>query len=188
MRHFTEDRRKLKELILYVSQQYADKRGFGSVILYKVLYFSDHFAYGRLGQPLTGAEYMKEKHGPIPRRVLLATRELEREGRFRIDAKELTRKKGIFKKPVALADPDMSVFSPEERAVVDGVLKYLRPLSTRKIRALSHESAVFHSRDIGETIPYETIFVHRDQKLTQAEIKFGQELAKQYGWTRSERF
>jgi hypothetical protein len=187
MRHFTEDRRKLKELILYVSQQCASKRGFGSVTLYKILYFSDHFAYGRLGHPITGAEYIKEKHGPIPRTVLPARRELEREARLGLRETPLKRRKGTFKQPVAIGAPDMSVFTPDEIAVVDGVIRRLWTLSTRKVRTLAHESAVFHSRAIGETIPYETIFVHRDQRLTDAEIRFGQQLAKRHGWTRSGR-
>ena len=187
MRHFHEDRRKLKELILYVSEKCASKRSFGSVTLYKILYFSDHFAYGKLGQPITGAEYMKEKHGPIPRRVLPATQELEREGRLDIQIKPLTRRKGTFKKPVARDSADRSVFSREEIAIVDAVIRRFWPMTTRKIRKYSHESAVFHSRKVGETIPYETIFVHRDQRLTPAEIKLGQELAERHGWTRTER-
>src|SRR5688572_4293177 len=100
MRQFTEDRRKLKELILYVSQRCASKRNFGSVILYKILYFSDNFAYGKLGQPITGAEYMKEKHGPIPRTALPARQELESEGRLAIE--EIPKGRGKLKKPIAL--------------------------------------------------------------------------------------
>src|SRR5712671_5297716 len=112
MRRFIEDRQKLKELMLYVSQRCASKRNFGSVILYKILYFSDHFAYGKLGQPITGAEYMKEKHGPIPRTALPARQELESEGRLRVD--EIAHGRGTLHKPVALASPDMSMFSGAE--------------------------------------------------------------------------
>jgi hypothetical protein len=138
------------------------------------------------GEPITGAEYIKEKHGPIPRTALPARRELEREGRLVMRQAPLKKKKGTFKKPVALAASDTSVFTREELTIVDAVIRRFWSMSTRKVRKLSHESAVFHSRDIGDPIPYETIFVHREQRLTPAEIKFGQDLAKRHGWTRSE--
>jgi hypothetical protein len=188
MRQFTEDRRKLKELILYVAQQCADKHNFGSTTLYKILYFSDHFAYGKFGEPITGAEYMKEKHGIIPRRVLPATQELEREGRLAIREIPLKGKRLPFKKPVAVVAPDLTLFTSEQIALVDNVIERFRRMSTKQVRKYAHESAVFHSFELKETIPYETIFVHREQRLTPAEIKLGQELAKRHGWTRSERF
>jgi hypothetical protein len=181
MRQFQEDRRKLKELILYVSQQCASKRNFGSVILYKILYFSDHFAYGKLGQPITGAEYVKEKHGPIPRTALAAGQELEREGRLRFDA--VRHGRGTLKKPIALAAPDMSMFSADEIALVDSILERFRSMTTRKARTVTHDLKAWRAYFIGDTIPYETVFVSPDQRLTRKEIKIGQEIARRHGWT-----
>jgi Protein of unknown function (DUF4065) len=179
-RKFTEDRRKLKELILYVSQQCGSKHNFGSVILYKILYFSDHFAYGKLGQPITGAEYMKEKHGPIPRTALPARQELESEGRLRID--DVRHGRGTLKKPVALDRPDMSMFSKDEIALVDSIIERFRHSSTRKVRTATHDLKAWRAYKIGATIPYETVFVSPDQRLTRKEIKIGQEIAKRRGW------
>ena len=144
MRHFTEDRRKLKELMLYVSQKCASKRNFGSVILYKILYFSDHFAYGKLGQPITGADYMKEKHGPIPRTSLPARQELEREGRLKMQESQLRSGK-TQKKPVALAPPDLSLFSDAELALVDSIIERFWDSSTRKVRTASHRLAAWQA-------------------------------------------
>lgn len=180
MRHFTEDRRKLKELILYVSQQCASKRNFGSVILYKILYFSDHLAYGKLGQPITGAEYMKEKHGPIPRTSLPARQELESEGRLRVD--DVRHGRGTLKKPVALTSPEMSIFSDAEIALVDAIIERFWHSSTRKVRTAAHDVKAWRAYKIGETIPYETVFVAPNQRLTRKEIKIGQEIARRRGW------
>jgi hypothetical protein len=44
MRQFKEDRRQLKELILYISQQCAADPNYGSTHLYKTLFFADFLA------------------------------------------------------------------------------------------------------------------------------------------------
>ncbi len=185
MRHFIEDRRKLKELILYISQQCASKRNFGSVILYKILYFSDHFAYGKLGQPITGADYMKEKHGPIPRTSLPARRELE--GAGRLVFKEIKKGRGTLKKPVALDTPDMSIFSEAEIAIVDSIIERFKEFSTRKVRRSAHALAAWRAYKIRESIPYETVFISPNQRLTRKEITIGQEIARRRGWLRAAR-
>jgi hypothetical protein len=185
MRQFKEDRQKLKELILYVSQQCAQKHNFGSVILYKILYFSDHFAYGKLGQPITGAEYVKEKHGPIPRTALAARQELEREGRLRVD--EISHGRGTLKKPIALDRPDMSMFSADEIALVDSIIERFRQSSTRKARTATHDLKAWRAYNIRETIPYETVFISPNQRLTRKEIAIGQEIARRRGWLRTEK-
>jgi hypothetical protein len=185
MRHFTEDRRKLKELILYVSQKYGSKRNFGSVILFKILYFSDHFAYGKLDKPITGADYLKEKHGPIPRNGYAAMQELKDEGRLAVE--DVSKGRGTLKKPVALASPDMSEFSEAEIAIVDAVTERFLKFSTRKVRRSAHILAAWRAYKIRETIPYETVFISPNQKLTRKEIKIGQEIARRRGWLRTAR-
>lgn len=180
MRQFQEDRRKLKELILYVSQQCASKHNFGSVILYKILYFSDHFAYGKLGQPITSATYVKEKHGPIPRTALQATQELEGEGRLRVD--KVRHGRGTLKKPITLDAPDMSMFSEAEIALVDSIIERFRHSSTRKVRTAAHDLKAWRAYKIRETIPYETVFISPNQRLTRKETKIGQEIARRRGW------
>ncbi len=185
MRQFTEDRRKLKELILYVSRRCAEKRNFGSVILYKILYFADHFASGKLGQPITGADYIKEKHGPIPRTALPARTELEREGRLAI--REIATRRGGLKKPVALDAPDMSLFSDAEIALVDSIIERFWEFSTRRVRRSAHALAAWRAYEIRETIPYETVFISPNQKLTRKEMRIGQEIARRRGWLRTAR-
>jgi uncharacterized phage-associated protein len=185
MRHFQEDRRKLKELMLYVSAQCASKHNFGSVILYKILYFSDHLAFGKLGQPITGADYMKEKHGPIPRTVYTAREELQAEGRLEI--REIKHGRGTLHKPVAMATPDMTQFTDEEIALVDSVIERFRNSSTRKVRRASHVLHAWKAYNISDTIPYETVYISPDQRLTRKEIEIGQEVARRRGWLRSAR-
>ncbi|HET6960154.1 MAG TPA: Panacea domain-containing protein, partial [Vicinamibacterales bacterium] len=93
MRQFTEDRRRLKELILYISQESASDPDYGWTALNKILFFSDFLAYAKFGKPITGTEYMREKHGPVPRPLRAGkqspVQELTRAGDLRLDAKPL---------------------------------------------------------------------------------------------------
>src|SRR5687767_13243323 len=80
MRRFPEDRRKLAELILYISQRFAADPSYGSTHLYKTLFFADFLAYAKFGQPITGDEYERERHGPVGRAVRGVRRELVNAG------------------------------------------------------------------------------------------------------------
>ena len=50
---------KFKELVIYIAGRCESDPYFGAVKLNKLLFFSDFFAYAKLGNPITGAEYMK---------------------------------------------------------------------------------------------------------------------------------
>src|SRR4051794_31046134 len=71
---------KLRELIVYLADKCAPDPRFGAVKLNKLLYFIDAFAFAKFGQPVTGVEYMKQKRGPVPRRMVPAIAALKREG------------------------------------------------------------------------------------------------------------
>lgn len=187
-RNFTEDRRKLKELILYISQESASDPNYGSTALNKILFFSDFLTYAKFGNPITGAEYMREKHGPVPRAVRAGARspikELERAGDLRLEATRLT---GVTKemtrvKPIPNRQPDMSLFSEEEIELVNQVIGTFYGWRAGAISRYTHEFALWQSVPLNQTIPYETIFVSPNQRLTRNDIERGQELAREHGW------
>ena len=189
MKTFPEDRRKLKELILYISQQYKSDPSFGFLVLNKVLFFSDFIAYGKLGSPITGAEYKREKRGPVPRVIRDGARspllELKREGAATIT--ETPTAWGTLITAVPLREADTSVFSPEELEVVNQVVESFRGWRGGTLSKYTHQFVGWQSVPLDETIPYETIFFGPDQRLSADEIKFGQALAHRFGWVRTSR-
>ena len=68
-------------MLLYVSQQCASDPEFGSTLLNKILFFADFIAYGKLGEPITSAVYVRDKRGPVPRDIEEYRKELRDDGR-----------------------------------------------------------------------------------------------------------
>ena len=189
MRHFTEDRRKFKELILYISEKYKSDPTYGSTVLNKVLFFSDFIAYGKFGAPITGADYIRERRGPVPRAVRTGSqspiRELLRDGAITI--KETPQPRGTLITVVPKRPPNVSVFSPEELALVDSVIESFSGWRGGTLSKYTHQFVGWQSVPLNDTIPYETIFFGPDQRLSDEEIQFGQALARRYGWVRTKR-
>lgn len=164
---------KLKELILYVAKQSESDQDFGKTKLNKILFYSDFIAYGRTGGSITGHEYQKLANGPAPRRFLPILEEMQKSG----DCSEQERKYFGYtqKRVVALREPDLSNFSGEEVAIVEDVLRMLRGVSASDISKVSHEFVGWQAFDIGDVIPYSTVFVS-SRELTEEEKDYARQL------------
>jgi hypothetical protein len=192
MRHFTEDRRKLQELILYISRQYASDPLYGTTRLNKVLYFADFLAFAKLGNPITGAEYIREMRGPVPRTVRAPSRVLTQMKRAgQLDLKptpgQLLGKPITLVTPVPLREPDLAVFSKDEIGLINPIIEQFRGWRSGTISKYSHQFPQWHSVPLNGTIPYDLAFVDENQSFTEAEIRHGLELAKRHGWPLSKR-
>ncbi len=169
---------KLKELILYLAKRSEDDARFGATKLNKLLFFSDFLAYGQLGQPITGATYQKLKWGPAPKQLLPVQREMASEGA------SATRRASTFTpdKTVALHDPDLSVFTSHEIAIVDEVLDALKGDNATMASERSHRFSVgWQVAGEQEEIPYETVFIYGGDPHPDA-IERGRQLAVDEGW------
>ena len=174
-----EDEIKFKELVLYISQRCANDPKFGATKLNKALYFSDFLAYATLGQAITKAEYQKLENGPAPRRLkpireaMVAAREL--------GIQEIPLRGGKTQiRTVNLRRPNLSVFTAAEIALVDGVLTALADANADTISEISHAMIGWKVTQLGQTIPYETIFVS-DLPLTEIDRQRAFEVAAELG-------
>jgi uncharacterized phage-associated protein len=170
---------KLKEMIVYIADRTADDLTFGDTKLNKALFFADFFHYGFHGKPITGAEYQKLKFGPAPRRLVPARKALEKE-----DAVEVIKRGRAFQHTYMLANrkPNTRMFNQTELDLVDEVLDMLRHDTAVSASEFSHqESAGWQLVEMGETIPYETVFVSTTKPPRRA-FERGRELAAEHGW------
>lgn len=147
------ERQKFIELLLYYADR-GQREGLeiGSTKLNKLLFFADFRAYGKLGKPLTGARYQKLGWGPAPRALLPVREELvdNNEARFR-DSEDWSQ----ILEP--LREPDMSLFSEDEKFIIDAVFDELRPFTATAASDYSHEeSPGWNAANEFEDIPYET--------------------------------
>ena len=78
------EREKLKDALHYVIARAGSRPGFGATKLYKVLWFANARTFCLTGEPIFQTEFIREKHGPVPRDAMAMREELVKEGRARI--------------------------------------------------------------------------------------------------------
>jgi hypothetical protein len=176
IKKWPEDERRYIELVLYICQKCATDPRFGGTKLNKILYFSDFLAYAQLGKPITGFEYQRLVNGPAPRRMLPMREEMEKK---RLLGVQLIALKGgrTQHRVVNLRAPDLGVFTAAEIALVDRVIEELWNLDAEAVSDLSHRMMGWRLADLGETIPYETVFIS-SEPLTETDVQRARELRR----------
>jgi Protein of unknown function (DUF4065) len=168
------DERRFSELMLYVASRMADESSFGATMLNKVLCFSDFLHYARYGDSITGAEYMRLPYGPAPRPLKRVQNDLIGSGQAA--CQEQTVGAYVQKRLVPLRDPDLSLFSGTEIAMVDQIITQLRGRSAVSVSDLSHGMLGWQVAPEHETIPYESIFLYAGP-VTESDEKKAREIA-----------
>lgn len=173
---------KFRELLLYIADKSVEDPDFGATKLNKILFFSDFVAYGKYGRSITGARYQRLDNGPVPKELLPIQKELVKK-----------RDAYMFERPhfghtqkrlLARRQPDLTLFSGEEIAVVDEVMGALRGWNATNVSLLSHNLSVWASAGDRQEIPYETVFVS-NKPPNPSDIRRGIELALKHGWLTS---
>ncbi|HUY98386.1 MAG TPA: Panacea domain-containing protein [Verrucomicrobiae bacterium] len=158
---------RMRELILYFARAQQDDDTFGRVKLAKLLYYADMEAYIRLGAPITGATYMKRREGPAAREfVPLRDRMLALGEAAEV---EIAYPNGyVGKKLEARRDTDLSVFTAQEREIIDAVTEEYRGWSATRISQKSHDEVGWLTVAMDDAIPYQRYYVA--PKMTEEEL------------------
>jgi hypothetical protein len=172
------DRAKFAELLLYVADRSTDDHDFGATKLNKILFFSDFLAYAERGEPITGAIYQKLDHGPAPKALLPVQEELIRDQAATIVPK--ARYNFTQKRLTALRQPNLEFFSAEEISLVEQVIQALDGANASDVSRFTHEWPCWQLTEIGEDIPYFTVYLF-PPALPAAAVEFGVKLAALHG-------
>jgi len=159
--------KKFRELILYVAKQCEADPKCGATKLNKILFYSDFRAYEDLGAAISGEVYQKLENGPAPKRFLPVVKSLEEE-RACVWADRRYFGKSL-KKLIALREPDLSVFKPQEIDLVRDIVEDLWDLNATEVSDLSHRFVGWQAADLKEEIPYSTVFVDDPRPLSTEE-------------------
>jgi hypothetical protein len=170
--------RKFEELILYLARESQEDHRCGATKLNKILFYADFIAYHKLGRSITGQKYQKLERGPAPRRIVPVVEAMV--GRGLCAWAERSYFGFPLKKLLALREPDVSVFSAEELDIARTVVSELWELNATEVSDLSHRFVGWQAADIGEEIPYETVFVDEPRPLTQEEEAWAHEVIEEY--------
>lgn len=170
---------RLKELILYISKRCLDAEYFGAVKLNKVLMFADFTAYARHGKPITGVEYMRQRNGPVPRRMKPVIDQMQRDRLIAIHKRPLG--PHVEHRFIPLRPADLSLFSARDIAIVEEVITKAWQATGTQVSNFSHGRAWEVAGTDGAPIPYEAAFLS-DRPVSDAEIARTRELNRQYQW------
>ncbi len=166
--------KKFRELILLICARSQGDKKFGATKLNKLLFYSDFCAYLSFDKPITGQQYFKLPNGPAPRRLKPIVAKMQ-------EAEELAYQETEFhghlqKKPIALRQPDVSVFTPQEIDLVHNMIKKYWNYTASEISDKSHLFLGWKVAREQEEIPYSTALVG-NRKPTIEEQAYGLELA-----------
>lgn len=174
------DEQKFRELIIYVAFKCQSDPSFGAVKLNKILFHADFIAYGSFRKPITGMEYMKAEHGPAPRR--LAPIRADMKQKEDIALVSISRYGLRHDRVVPLRDPDLSLFTGEEIALVDSIIQTCSAASATDLSEMTHSYRGWRmARNLKDTIPYEAVFLS-DEPPTFYEVQHAEALIREHGW------
>ena len=174
------DPKKFNELIVYIARRLEPEAALGRVKLAKLLMWSDFGAFARFGESITGATYEKWEHGHLPKELLLAERDLLARGEIASETVDYYGKR--LEHITAERDPDLSGFSEDELAVIEGAIRRFGHESAAYLSELSHHEVGWRLAEMHEVIPYTTVFLGAGG-VEEADIRRGEELASLHGWT-----
>ncbi|MER8509137.1 Panacea domain-containing protein [Mesorhizobium sp. M0199] len=166
----------MKHLFHYVIWAAGSRAGFGATKLYKVAWFSDARRFVLTGQSITGAPYLREKHGPIPRDGIIVRNELAKERA--IEQWRGTGEEWVFK---ALIPPARNVFHPDEIKEIDRWIKEIDGKHTAtSVSEYSHDYG-WEIAAMKEPLPFHSILAGRGREPTDVEAARLRNRAKELG-------
>jgi len=159
------DRDKFKQLVHYIAWKAGKRDWFGATKLNKVLWFADARQFVLHGVPITGAIYIREKYGPVPKQMMPIRDELEREGQISV------LKEGNLIRIVASIKPDLSMFKTEELQGVDYWIDHIdKDHTAGSISEESHDYA-WEIAKLGEELPLFAILANRIRDPNDEELE-----------------
>jgi len=175
----TRSTEKLYELILYIAKRYEDDPKFGVTRVAKVLFWSDFEWFRQTGDAITGSDYRAAPRGP-----LLEGQDSILNGMTWKEwlAIELRPSGGAYpyRRPIALREPNMSLFTDGEMRIIDRVIAEQRDKYATELSDLSHEFIGWQVALPGERIPYGVASIFAP-KLTKDDREIAKRLGSRLG-------
>lgn len=172
------DEAKFRELVLYIADKSAGDPRFGAVKLNKILYYSDFEAFRQLGDSITGATYRKFSEGPAPLQMLQQRRVLLDSGAATLEHRPYFT--GTQHRIVAERKYRDELFVPTELKIVDQVIQGMWHLTARDASEFSHKELGWQAAQMGEEIPYPTVWLNSGPIPQEAE-EYAAEVAGRLG-------
>ena len=152
---------KFKEVLLYVLSKVGGRPNVGETVLYKLLYFIDFDFYEKFEEQLIGAKYIKNHFGPTPVAFPEIVAQMDQDG----DLMRVTKKyfQHDQKKYLPLRSADLSIFSAQEKELIDWEIERFKDFNATKMRDYSHKDVPWIGANDLQPINYEAVFSRTDE-------------------------
>jgi uncharacterized phage-associated protein len=137
--------RKLEELIVLLGR-HPKVTNLGYTKLWKLIYFIDSKALRDLGASVTGSEFIKYQHGPVPSRGEKHLGQLVRSGQLQATQRQVG--SHTLTEVTSLREADASAFSSAEVEVIETVCAEFGRKSAAALSALSHQEPSWHYAEL----------------------------------------
>ncbi len=171
-------RERLRELILYVSENCEKAERFGMIKLNKIIWRADFMAFEKRHTPITGAGYQKLQHGPALIDMKPVLREMRDRKDIEIEAIDVDGKRE--QRVIAILPSHANYFSAEDLKFVDEAIAYYWNKTGTEASDDSHGVA-WKTREERDKIPYEATFLN-DAKLSGERKKKFAKMAHEKRW------
>ncbi len=152
---------KFKEVFIYILEKIGARPNIGEVVIWKLMYFIDFDYYEKYEEQLIGAKYIKNTHGPTPAAYAQIIEQM-------IKNQELTLVKNKYfqyqqKKYLPLRSANLSIFSAQEKELIDHEIERFKDYNATKISELSHRDVPWIGTKDKQIIDYEAVFARTDE-------------------------
>jgi uncharacterized phage-associated protein len=148
---------KYKQIILYICSKLG-KKVRGKKKLAKLLYFVDFDFFEKNQKHFTGDKYKALPMGPFPVSLNEITHEMEKEKVLKIESVNEHNGYNATEVYTCLKEPKISVFSKEEKGMLDRVIKKYGSLNGKQLEDLTHAEAPYLGTEPKKEIAYELAF------------------------------
>lgn len=174
-----ESDRRMGELMLYLADVCSSDEHWGATKLNKLLRLIDRMGFAEFGEPITGTEYTRQMHGPVPRRLLPVKRMLLETGAA------IEKPRSFFgkqqKQLVALREANLSLFTARQIALVDRIVRREWGKSAKQMSDETHGLAWKIAGQNGTRIPYEAVYIS-DEPITEFDVERTKAVAEVAGF------
>ena len=150
MAHINE--KKYKNAILFFAKK-TQNGTLGKLKIKKLLYYLDFDFFEKYGKSVTGDEYLRFEHGPVPRMAEKILKQMEGK-EIKITRRKIKEGLNDQQHIEALQDFDLSVFSKEELVMLDDVAGKWEKFTGTEMKMATHGEAPWISTEPDGVIDY----------------------------------
>jgi len=170
---------RLRQMILYVATKCAKAERMGLIKLNKILWKADFDAFAARQRPITGREYQRLDLGPAPKEMPPLLRDMLRDGLIELVPTDFG--EGIIEqRPIALARPNLTLFTKDDLAFVDAAIAYYWDKTGRETSDDSHGVA-WKSHGNKTPMYYELSYLSDDEVTAEQRVELLQKVRARKG-------